>query len=141
MSVEVQPQIENLGQDWRTNLTDPFTAEVAREYLSATLPGLKEYSIESITRHELSTGLGRYAIFKTIVAHQNELYGNEATNYDVFAGIEGIGLVLEGRLISNSNPLVDVAALEESFFGTTINHWQEVISEAKYSPFTYLDKA
>lgn len=106
--------------------------------LNRDSPEASEYVITDVELAHLASSIGRLSVFNSIADHQE--YQGVNPEFQVWQGIEGIGLIKEGKLISDMNTNVR-EGIHHSFFATNWEHWRSIIGEAKYSPFTYIHKA
>ncbi|HRN96841.1 MAG TPA: hypothetical protein PLZ58_00100 [Candidatus Saccharibacteria bacterium] len=97
-----------------------------------------EYSLLDVTIEDLASGIGRFAIFKSLIEHQKS--EDLVIENQVWAGINGISLIKNRTLFSQLNSAANPSRLNRHFNATGIAHWRDVIGEAKYSPFTYIYK-
>lgn len=97
-----------------------------------------EFSMPDVEIEHLASGMGRYAIFNSLIDHQQQ-EGLIPEN-QVWAGINAVSLVARRTLFSELNPLADPVRFSKNFNATQLDHWRSVLGEVKYSPFTYIYK-
>lgn len=97
-----------------------------------------EFTLPTVSLEDLASGMGRYGIFNALLTHQRNL--GLDPHQQAWAGINGASLVKNRTLFSEANPQADPSKFNANFYATRFDHWQSIIGEVQYSPFTYIYK-